>query len=270
MRALLVASGVQADFVGRAVAWPQASIWYPTDTELAQANVVSAIVDPYRFAASGLGFNASFSDFQNALRRTPIFSALEAAAPAVFANSADLYQRHYFEGWSEGRITDELRSTKFAPLLRERLLTAPDDLQVDYARLLADQYEALGARDVQVCYEFATRGGDTRTVLMMPEALRQREIDLSIRVLRATDHRQPAPPALVTAASVALSQKLIDTFGVDKVRLLTVPMRIPSSQYGVFCQLSVAMFRTIADLPQDQAGAAMTNIFASMARAKAN
>jgi hypothetical protein len=267
MRRLLAGAGVERDFVERAVAQPQSSIWYPTENELAAANVILAVVDPYRFAASGLGIQPTLEDFKASLRKTPIFAAVEVAAPSTFDGTAELYQRRYFEGWSEGRIADEIRAHKFSPLLRERLVTAPDELLIAYAGLLADQYDALGARDGGLCFDLATRGGDTRTVLAMPPVLRQREIDLSIEVLHATERRHPTSPALVAAASVTLSQKLIDKFGVDSVRLLTAPAQVTPDQYGLFCRLSGAMFRTIAELSQDQAGAAMGNIFGAMVKA---
>ena len=267
MRGLLRDAGIEASFADRAVAESANSIWYPSERELADAHVIVAVVDSYRYAASGLGVAPTLDDFKAALRLSPGFAALEVADAQLFEDTADLYQRRYFEGTPEGQIADEIRATKFAPLLRARLVTAPDELLIAYANLMADQFEALGARDARACFVFATRAGSTETVLMLPAELRQRDEALAEKTLRATGSRPPADSAEAGEASIALSQALIARFDVDKVRLLTQPGSITPGQYPLFCQLSAGMFRTIAGLPPRQAGTEMSSIFGAMAKA---
>jgi len=269
MRDLLRAAGIESAFVERAVAQPASSIWYPTEQELEKGNVILAVVDSYRFAASGLGIYPVLDDFKTALRRVPSFAAIEAADPRIFENTAELYKRRYFEGASDGRIADEIRTTRFAPLLRERLVTADDGLLIDYARLMADQYEALRARDADICFEVATRSATRQSVLLLPRELQQREIDLSDRVMRLATRRTPDTAERLTASSLALSRTLIDRYGADNVRLLTQPAAVTPRQHDAFCRLSIAMLRAIADLPPPEAGAMMSNIFAGMAKAAA-
>jgi hypothetical protein len=227
-----------------------------------------AIVDSYRYAASGLGVAPTLDDFKAALRRSPTFAALEVADESVFDDSAELYQRRYFEGATDGAIADEIRANKVAPLLRARKASAPDEILIAYARLMADQYEALGAHDAEACFNFATKTDDAETAMLLPQALRQRDAELTDRALRANTTRQPPSAEQLHDAALALSHALIERFGVDRVRLLTNPTSVTPAQHAIFCQLSAGMFRAIADdLTPPQAGAEMSSIFAAMAKA---
>ncbi|SKA37748.1 hypothetical protein SAMN02745126_05950 [Enhydrobacter aerosaccus] len=265
MRGLLRAANVEYTFIERAMAQPAYSIWYPTEQELRAANVVVTSVDPYRYAASGLGAKPTLADFKSALRRGPLFAALEATDRQGFEDSAELYQRRYFEGMPDGRIADEIRLKKIGPVVRMKLVTAPDELLIDYARLMADQFAALDERDADACFDFATRSGSNAAALL-PAELRQREEELSIRVLEARTSREPPTAAELNAATLSLSQAMIDRYGAEKVRLLIDPARVLPAEHALFCALSAAMFRTIADLPPAEAGTEMSSIFSAMAK----
>ncbi|MBS0520520.1 MAG: hypothetical protein JSR90_17625 [Proteobacteria bacterium] len=266
MRELLTAANVERSFVERAVAQPSLSIWYPTGQELAAANVAMAEVDSYRFAASGLGPSPSLGDFRAALRRLPTLAAVETADPRTFDDSAELYQQRYFEGVPDGRIADEIHARKLMPLLRARLASAPDELLIDYARLMADQFEALGARDPNACFDYATKPGSAAAAAL-PVELRQRSEELAGQILRTKTARQTANPAELNAAVLALSQAMVAQYGADKVRLLVDPTKVGPEEHALFCKLSSAMFRTIAKLPPTQAGTQMSGIFSAMAQA---
>jgi hypothetical protein len=268
MGGLLTAGGATPDFVKLAMTHPAATIWYPTDAELQSGKVITATVDAYRFAASGLGVQPTFEDFKAELRRAREFAAIEAADPRVFADTAELYERRYTEGASAGRIADEIRATKFQPLLRQRLPLVDDTLMVGYANLMADQYDLLGT-DPDLCYEIATRASGSQSTRLMPAGLQERGIDLSDQVLRSTTRRRPTTPDQLTEAGLALSQALIAKYGANNVRLLTNPLAVTERQHGAFCQLSIGMFRAIAQLPPSQAGALMANIFDKMAETPA-
>jgi len=266
MGRLLAESGVTSTFVKAAMTHPATAIWYPSDRELLAGKVITATVDAYRFAASGLGLQPTLEDFKTELRRVREFAAMEAADPSVFADAAELYKRRYAEGASAGQIADEFRATKFAPLLSQRLPLLDDSLMVDYAQLMADQYDQLGSADPELCYQVLTRGGGLQGARLMP-ALQERSVDLSDRILRLTTRRPPTSREQLNEAGEALSQVLIAKYGVNNVRMLLNPLALGERLHGAFCQLSIGMFRAIAQLPPPQAGALMANIFGKMAKA---
>ena len=149
-----------------------------------------------------------------------------------------------------------------------RLPGADDALLADYARLMADQYEALGGRDVTACYRYAALGADNASVALLPPALRQREMELSQRVL-ASSVRRPLPSLeQVQPIYRTISEKLTAQYGAQQVRLLSDPARVPPIEYGNYCKLAVALFRTIASLSPEQTGEVMSHVFAKTGRQK--
>lgn len=268
MRKLLLEAGLDAAFVERAVTTPAGSMWYPTTAELLAAKAITGVADDYRFAASGYGSKADALTLAAQLRQTPLFAAIEEADVDVFNTIVDSFYRAYLEGQPEGRILDEMRSRRVTPIIMSRLNGADDALLADYARLMADQYEALGGLDVTACYRYAALGADTATVNMLPPALRQREMELSQRVLGSTVKRPTPSLERVQPIYRTISEKLTAQYGAQQVRLLADPARVPPIEYGNYCKLAVALFRTIAGLPPEQAGEVMSHVFAKSGRQK--
>lgn len=262
-RRLLTEAGLPQAFVDRAVAPESTAMWYPPIPELLAARAITGVVDDYRFAASGYGTHVDADAIAATLRRTPLFAAIESTDRAMFDAIVDAFYRAYLEGQPEGRILDEMRARKVTPTIMARLTQADDGLLADYARLMADQYEALGQKDVTACYRYAALGADTAMVNLLPAPLRQREMELSERVLGSTA-RRAAPSAERTQPIYrAIFEKLAARYGQQQVRLLADPARVPPVEYGNYCKLAVALFRAIADLPPDQAGEVMSQIFST-------
>ncbi len=266
MKRLLLSAGIAPAFVDRAVAQPSESIWYPTDAELTDGRVVTAFVDSYRFAASGFGAFATLMAFENALRRTPGLEVLSESQPALFDDIAELYQKRYVEGRSIGEIEDEVRQTKVAPFIAQRLPQVDDGILVDYALLLADQYAALGARDPASCFAYVTQGGSARTSALLGPALQKRELALTERVLRSKSHRIAASPEAIRAANLAVYSKVAEAFDPQAAALLSQPARVQPDQYALFCNVAVARLQAIASLPQHQAGDLLSSLFGGAKR----
>ncbi|MBS0523459.1 MAG: hypothetical protein JSS04_07460 [Proteobacteria bacterium] len=261
MKRLLLSAGIAPAFVDRAVAQPAESIWYPTDGELAEGRVVTAFVDSYRFAASGFGADATLLAFEGELRRTPGLEALSESRPELFDDIAGLYLKRYVEGRSIGEIEDEVRQTEVAPVIATRLPQVDDGILVDYARLLADQYAALGARDPAACFTYITRGSDARMIAMMGPALQKREVELTERVLRSKSHRAAASAEAVQAINVEVYKKVAVAFDSQAAALLSEPAKVQPDQYALFCNVAVARLNAITSLPAHEAGDLMSSLF---------
>ncbi len=262
MRGLLRDAGLPSWFIDRAVAASATTMWYPTVEELTQAHVITSVVDSYRFAPSGLGVHPDTRDFEEQLGRTPLFAAIEVGEPAAFRAIVDTFHRGYVEGVPEGRILDDLRTSRIAPLILAHMTYADDQLLADYASLMADQYEAIGQRDSAACFQYAAKGSAGGLVNFLPDSLKARELALSEAVLRSTVRRKPATQPVQDIYRL-IFEKLAAQFGDARVRILSDPSKVQPSQYTVYCNLAVALFREIAALPTEQSGAVMSQIFAA-------
>lgn len=263
MRDLLIQAGLPRAFVDRAVAPSSKDMWYPTMDELIQAKAISGVVDNYRFAVSGYGIRPDARTFEAQLRRTPLFASIESSEPATFRAIVDVFHRKYVDGDTEGHILDELRTSKITPLILAHMIYADDQLLADYAALMADQYEALGQRDVSACFQYAAKSASTNLVNLLPDELKARELALSEAVLRSTVLRKPSTDVPLQTIYRTIFDRLAAQYGAAQVRILSNPAKVQLGQYGDYCKMATAMFRTIAALPAEQAGMVMSQIFSN-------
>lgn len=271
MRNLLLDAGIERPFVDRVSAQAASGMWYPTTGELEAAHVVTALVDNRRFAASGLGSerggDPAPADFARDLRTIGVYQTFEETDPRLFRRLVEEYQRDYGLGQSEGEIQDRL-GAMVAPRIRARIAMAADDVLVDYANLMADQYAAIGAKDVRTCFLRVTRGATAEEEALMTPELRAREQALQVRALRSFHPRSPVPQDLLQANYAVVFKQLGERYSQDDLQMFGHPDKVAPAQYATYCRLATAIFRGIAALPPTRAGDVMSTMFTSMNAAR--
>ena len=84
--------GVEAAFAGRAMATPNADVWFPSEPELKAASVISGVASADDFAASGYGANVTRDVVVTKLKQAgTLYVALEQADPTTFSRIADKF-----------------------------------------------------------------------------------------------------------------------------------------------------------------------------------
>jgi hypothetical protein len=235
-------------------------MWYPSLSELLASKIISGSVDDYMFAASGYGLRPGKEDFKTLLRRYSLFRAVEAVAPEIFVSMAGKFQQEYVAGMSEGKIFDDIRA-QTGPLVIAHMAIADNAVALDFAALLADEYEALGKKDVRACYKYATGLGTTKIASMLPANLISREGDVAARLLRSAPVTDVIPQNQIEQIYRVIFERLAQQYGAEAVQLLASPDKLPTSQYARYCQMAVALFRQIAQLPPLEAGYVMRGIY---------
>jgi hypothetical protein len=263
MRKLLLDAGIDRPFVDRVAAQPATGMWYPSPGELQASHVVTETVDSHRFAASGLGARPLPAAFAKDLRQNGIFRAFEGVDPKVFARLVDEYERRYEKGQPEGDIEDNL-TAMVAPRIRQHIATADNQVLVDYANLMADQYAAIGARDAGACFIRLTRGATAAQAVFFGPELRERETALQERALRSSYPRTPVPPDLLQSDYAVVFKQLADRYTPDELAMFGQADKVQPAQYATYCRLATAIFRGIAALPPMRAGDVMSAIFTGM------
>jgi len=263
VRVDLLEAGYERSFVDRAVSYPADKMWYPSAEELVAAHAISGVVDDYRFAASGYGIRSGTEDFTRELRKEPLLRAIEQADSSAFANLASQYQQGYVEGVPEGVILNDIRTRIMFPLIRSRLLTADDQILIDYAKLIADEYDELAAVDAETCFTYAATGGDSAKAFnLLGTGLKQRDRRLSERILTSGAIRRSTPSQQeLRAMSAKVLGKLVARYGEAEVRLLMDTATVKPPQYAAFCRIAAALYREYAQLPPMEAGSVLSAAF---------
>jgi hypothetical protein len=267
MRTELLEAGYERAFVDLAVSYASDTMWYPSVSELQAAHVISGEVDNYKFAASGHGFRPGTDDVVVAMRKNPLYRAMEQVDAGAFAKFASQYEQRYLEGVPEGTILDDATDQLLDPLVRRRRPLADPQILIDYARLFAEQYQAIGASDAEACYAYSVRGESDKALRLLSPELKQRERELIERVLATPSARTTAPSEQeVEAVGHKLNERLVALYGEADVRLLRDSEKVGPGQYPSFCRVAVAMFREIAQLPTPEAGTMMSAVFKEMSQ----
>lgn len=134
---------------------------------------------------------------------------------------------------------------------------------IDYAKLIADEYAAIGAVDAKVCYNYAAIGGDSgRALDLLSSELKQRELRLSEQLLSSTAPSRNAPSKQELEALYGkVFKKLVARYGDADVRLLSEPAKVKPTEYAAYCRGVAAMFREFAQLPPLEAGSVLSAVF---------
>ena len=148
--------------------------------------------------------------------------------------------------------------------IRQHIAAADNQVLIDYANLMADQYAAVGARDPRACFIRLTQGAATGQAVFFGQELRDREIVLQERALRSSFPRTPVPQDLLQADYAAIFKQLSDRYSADELALFGHAEKVRPAQYATYCRLATAIFRGIAALPPMRAGDVMSAIFTSM------
>lgn len=264
-RKLMIDAGVSSDFVARALATPNSTIWYPTLQELNAARAITGVADAYKFAVSGWGANVGRQEIEEQLTRVgSVFAAFKTARPEDFTKMVDRMTSGYLSGETEGALIDAARAQLLPIITRYRPL-ADDQTILDLGRLLVDQYKALAAVDKQLCYEYAS-GVDAKKnyVTYLPDALRQREVELSERILRTATARQPISAKMAEPLWDSIGTRLAKRFRADDLELLT-QQNLDGLQRARYCEMVIAMYEEILNLPANSALLVLRSNFQDLA-----
>jgi hypothetical protein len=181
-RAIFVRAGFDPQFISKALSTPNSDIYTPEPEVLLAAHVITGVSDGSQFAISGLGKELSKEDVALSLSKAlPVFGAMKERFPKSYDSFVDEYYDGILRGKSEAE-TIENAQAKFITFIRQLLPLADDDVLVDYAKLLVDQYTALNKSDPTACYVYASGTGSAkRSWQLLPPDLRAR-------------HRRPVEP----------------------------------------------------------------------------
>jgi hypothetical protein len=261
-KGLMVASGFDPAFVDRALAVPDTQIWQPTLQELTNARVVTAVANGGQFAISGFapGITAEQMGEQYA-RYLPVLTAMQARLPDDYRSITKVLFDDYTTGATRDAVVADARR-QLMPLIARYRSLADNDVLIDVATLIIDQYTALNQRDPALCYQFASAGINAAVQKQIPAALVQRELALERRIIETAARRAPVDEQQMKALWRVVGISLTASFSRDKIAIVGSPHVAPE-QYADYCAVTSGVLRAIVALPPTDAGIVLRNMFAA-------
>jgi GYF domain 2 len=189
-QAIFTRAGFDAGFIAKALSTPNADMYKPEPAVLLAAHVITNVTDGSQFAMSGMGTELSKEEIALSLSKAhPVFQAMKERFPRSYDSFVDEYQQNIVRGKSEAETIENARA-KFIPFIRQLIPLADDDVLVDYARVLTDEYTALNERDPTGCYLYASGTGTTNSFWgQIPPNVQARELAVQERVIRTAVKR---------------------------------------------------------------------------------
>ena len=259
-RVIVLRAGFDTGFIAKALSTPNADMYKPEPSVLVSARVVTALTDGSQFAISGMGAEFSKKDIGEALAKSlPIFATMKQKFPKTYDNFIEDYYQNIVRGKSEAETIADARA-KLHPFIVNLIPLANDDVLVDYAKILADQYSALNKRNATACYQYAAGASADGVMTLLPQDLVAREHSVQERVLRTAIKR----PSIDTEVKEGLWDKLrtrLAASGVTEADLEVVSAKtVDRSKYALYCTISIIMFREISQMPQRESALLMRSI----------
>jgi hypothetical protein len=261
-RGVFVRAGFPADFINRAMATQHSDLWRPTADELVRAGVVTRVTPGEEYAVSGFGLAPTRESLSNLLLRVNApYAATKELYPDVFAELLDIF----FEAVDKGSSFGDMRAAsraKFRPFLDGLVRFADDDVLLDYARVQADEYEAVGKINATACQEYYSKKSIEGFAKLMPAALIAREQPIAARVIRTAAKQREIVPH--TQAAWDRFRTAMQRKGFHDGELVWIIRRdVAVASHPRFCAMLVAFIRTTVDMPTSDAVSLLRQFYKS-------
>lgn len=180
-RSLYDEAGVAPTFTDRTFDTSPSDMWYPTNSELFVAHVLTRI-------SLGGETRAAVSSFRSKdwlaaeLTKLPYWAALNRNRPTIAAEVLDVIWKSKEAGGTDADVTNAARAA-LMKRLPEIFATAPDDTLLDYLDLVAAQLEAARAISFEAC-DLALNG-KLNPMATLPRAMVEKELSILTKAIES-------------------------------------------------------------------------------------
>lgn len=243
-------------FIKRISTTPPSDMWYPTRDELIAANVVTRLSLGGEVSVVGTAIT-SRNELLLAMRTVPIWQAVEKRYPDMLNEAIDLGWAAREKGGSDGEMTNAMRSViaRIYPLL---LKNADDTILNEFLDVLIYQMTAARAVSAEACAKLMASQLDIAQTL--PREALDKEQRFLIRAMATSPRADSDNPSRVQFERAMRSALLSLPAGhVDVIGNLAAYKDQPE----VTCDASIALYRAIAALSEDERRIALRGMFQS-------
>jgi len=190
-----ISRGVAADFLEKAYATPNESMWEPSHKELFEANLITSYPKRGEVAMSGVRPEDLDELEAELLLSNPLFLALKNHEPEIYKSMLAEIK----EGFLRGMSLQEMR-VKTLPLVElayeRRLPYASDEALIAFFSVLIEEMEFYYSRDPILCYWslYETNSERPPSWTRMPDEIQDREFDAAAMLINSAASGLYYPP----------------------------------------------------------------------------
>jgi len=258
-RTIYGAAGIGIAFIDRALATKNSEMWRPSESELLSAGVITSVSSGDEYAMSGGGGEVTRDDWDRGLQRTsPVYSVLKEKYPKSYNEILDTFVDGTTKGLPQAQVVGQARA-ELNGLIKTLLPYSDDTVLIDFGRLIVDQYRAVQLQDSTACYRFASGQDDPAVIRMIPAPLTQRELSLDAQILSSAQKQNKSANNEIVWDKIRAGLRL-KGYTVADLKLLAADS-IGPSDYARYCEVTIALYQEMVELPTEEAAAALRDAF---------
>jgi hypothetical protein len=263
-RQVFASKGLPTPFINRALATPPSSMWYPTQQELLDAHVITAVVNEADYATTGVTEWKNEAALRKQFDDVPVFAAVQNLDPTLYVQLRDTFVSSIHEGISQTEMSGRMRTILSEKIIPKYVPIGPDTPLIAYVRVQMTEMRELRERDPKYCtmFLFPTAGSPDLSA-MLSSATREADIKELASLLTAVAEKPASVPS-----EAAVKPSLFSALrSAERQRPGTID-RVANpdkwkSHPADLCDAELMFYGAVVALPPKQAGPVLRYLMAS-------
>jgi hypothetical protein len=171
-------------------------MWYPTNTDLVQAGVVTAVTEGDSFAISGVGAASTITvdSVETELQKQHLYRALKGADSVTYAKVRSAIVEALQQGKAREEMHGQIRSL-VGPAVTRAVPYGSDAAILAFAHVMIREIDALRSAPGRICVDYLNGGPQSSEAARYFSAdIRAEEDEASAGVLETALPSRPMPP----------------------------------------------------------------------------
>ena len=252
-REKMQAKGIDKAFTEKALTTKSKDMWYPEQAYLKSSGVVTAIVDPDKFASSSYTKWRSTEEFDAKMLEFPYLKALRESDPERYEKFVAPMRKGFSDGKPMGEIVADIRAVAVNDILPHYLPRASDQALTAYWSTQIDEFEYLLAHNPQACANMMLPhlAKDTADATkLVPDSMLKADLNSLGTVIKTGSGRtNPIPvDSKQSESDFEVIVQIMMTKAPDSIDVVSEPEKY-FSQPAKLCRGFVHFFKAIKTLP---------------------
>jgi len=255
-------SGAAYAFINKLVNISPNSMWYPTNQELLDNHIITAVVDSWEYGSSGISDWRNMHSYESGLLKVPYFASMKKYDPDNYALIRKILLDGMKNGDSLSDITDSSSTLFMNKMLPIYVRTANSDSTYKYLQAEVGLFKEIQRKSPSLCAKLLMGGSGVhhKVMRLVSKDVKSRELD-ALNGLVISSATSPNNTFSKKEAEQNFTQMLLS---LAKAGQLNANVIVSPEKYSdkpdVLCGTFVKMFDGIQNLPKQKAANVMAYV----------